>query len=83
MAAAASPALEQKLSRNPGKIGMIVFGLALVAGLIYTILAMKEDLGTIQTTSIFPFILLGVALLTALGFESSTDSTIRPTPWRR
>jgi PiT family inorganic phosphate transporter len=69
MAAAASPALEQKLSRNPGKIGMIVFGIALVAGLIYTVIAMKEDLGTIHSTSIFPFLLLGVALLTALGFE--------------
>jgi PiT family inorganic phosphate transporter len=69
MAAAAQPALEQKLSRNPGKTGMIVFGIALVAGLIYTVMALREDLGSIHTTSIFPFLLLGVALLTALGFE--------------
>jgi inorganic phosphate transporter, PiT family len=69
MATAASPLLEQKLSRNPGKIGMIVFGLALFVGLIYTVLAMKDDLSAIHTTSIYPFVLLGVALLTALGFE--------------
>src|SRR5580658_7063110 len=72
MASAATakiPSIEQKLSRNPGKIGMIIFGIALIAGLIYVVLAMKEDLGTIHITSAYPFMLLGVALLTALGFE--------------
>jgi PiT family inorganic phosphate transporter len=69
MAAAASPALERKLSRNPGKIGMIVFGIALLVGLVYTVMALREDLGAIHSTSILPFLLLGVALLTALGFE--------------
>ena len=64
-----NPTIEQKLSRNPGKIGMMIFGVALIAGLIYTVLAMKEDLGTIHVTSAGPFILLGIALLTALGFE--------------
>src|SRR5277367_2390639 len=67
--AAASPAIQQKLSRNPGKIGMIVFGIALVVGLIYTVVSITRDLGTVHSTSIFPFLLLGVALLTALGFE--------------
>ena len=37
MASAASPALEKKMDRNPGKIGVMVFGVALLAGLIYTI----------------------------------------------
>ena len=69
MATAASPALEKKLSRNPGKIGMIAFGLALVGGLIYSVTALLGDLGSVPTTSIYPFLLLGVALLTALGFE--------------
>jgi len=68
-ATAKIPSIEQKLSRNPGKIGMIVFGAALIVGLIYTVLAMKEDLGSIHATSAAPFILLGVALFTALGFE--------------
>src|SRR5262245_29371562 len=69
MTIVASPALEQKLSRNPGKIGLIVFGSALIGGLIYTINALANDLGSVRTTSIFPYLLLGIALLTALGFE--------------
>jgi PiT family inorganic phosphate transporter len=69
MATAGSTALDAKLSRNPGKIGMIIFGLALVVGLIYTVISISTDLGSIHYTSAFPFLLLGVALLTALGFE--------------
>src|SRR5579863_7013753 len=69
MATAASPALEKKMSRNPGRIGMIVFGIALVVGIIYTGVSIAGDLGNLHPTSITPFFLLGVALLTALGFE--------------
>jgi PiT family inorganic phosphate transporter len=69
MASAASPLLEKKLSRNPGKIGMLVFGVALVVGVIYTGVSIANDIGNVKSTSIFPFLLLGVALLTALGFE--------------
>ncbi len=69
MASAASPALEQKMSRNPGTIGMIVFGIAILVGIIYTGVSIVRDLGTVQSTSAFAFLLLGVALLTALAFE--------------
>lgn len=69
MASAASPALEKKLTRSPGKIGMAVFGLALVFGVIYTGASLVSDLSSVKGTSFFPFLLLGVALLTALGFE--------------
>jgi PiT family inorganic phosphate transporter len=69
MATAASPALEKKMSRNPGAIGMIVFGIALIVGIIYTGVSIARDMGTVHSTSIFPFLLLGVALLTALAFE--------------
>ena len=67
--ASAAPALEQKLAKNPGKIGMLVFGMALLVGLIYTVVSLSSDLATVRTTSFFPFLLLGVALLVALGFE--------------
>ncbi len=50
-------------------IGMIIFGLALVAGVIYTGVSIANDMGSIRTTSALAFILLGVALLTALAFE--------------
>ncbi len=69
MATAASPALDKKMSRNPGAIGMIAFGIALVVGIIYTGVSIARDMGTVHSTSIFPFLLLGVALLTALAFE--------------
>jgi len=69
MAASAAPALEQKMSRSPGMIGIAVFGVALVVGLIYTIISLARDLQAERGTSIFPYLLLGVALLVALGFE--------------
>ena len=68
-ASATAPALQQKMSRNPGKIGMAVFGVALIVGLIYTIISLARDLQVERGTSIYPYILLGVALLVALGFE--------------
>ena len=73
MAAAAAPApapaVHEKLSRSPGKIGMVIFGVALVVGLIYTVISLAKDLQAERGTSIYPFLLLGVALLVALGFE--------------
>jgi PiT family inorganic phosphate transporter len=50
-------------------IGMVVFGIALVVGLIYTIISLAKDLQVERGTSIYPYVLLGVALLVALGFE--------------
>ena len=72
MAAAAParvPALEHKLSRKPGKIGMAIFGLALIVGFVYAIAHLVSDLSSFHPASIFPFVLLGIALLIALGFE--------------
>ncbi|MBV9769177.1 MAG: inorganic phosphate transporter [Bryobacterales bacterium] len=69
MAASAAPALQHKMSRSPGSIGIAIFGAALVVGLIYTIISLGRDLQVVRGTSIYPFILLGVALLVALGFE--------------
>jgi PiT family inorganic phosphate transporter len=68
--APAVSALQEKMSRNPaGKIGMIVFGIALLVGVIYTGVSISNDMGNIHTTSVLAYLLLGVALLTALGFE--------------
>ena len=68
-AAAPAPAVHEKLAKSPGKIGMVVFGVALVVGLIYTIISLAKDLQVERGTSAYPYILLGVALLVALGFE--------------
>jgi PiT family inorganic phosphate transporter len=50
-------------------IGMAVFGLALVIGFGYAAMQLVSDLSNVHTQSVYPFVLLGVALLIALGFE--------------
>src|ERR1700691_1825980 len=69
MATASQTLLDRKLSRSPGKIGMLVFCIVLVIGVGYAGASLLHDLSTIHNESALPFILLGVALLTALGFE--------------
>ena len=62
--------LDQKLKNaKGGKIGMAVFGIMLVCGLIYIISKLSKDLSTVHQASVFPFVLLGLALFIALGFE--------------
>ena len=62
--------LDEKLKKSsPGKIGGIIFGVMLVAGLIYIWSQLSHDLSIVRSPSVFPFILLGVALFIALGFE--------------
>jgi len=67
--ATATPALETKLGRSPGKIGMLGFGVVLLVGVVYCALHLLTDLSTVRSGSITPYVLLGVALLVALGFE--------------
>src|SRR5579872_6475711 len=70
MSAAAAPALvQEKLSKRPSKLGILIFGLFLLVGVIYTAMSLASDLSGVRTSSALPFILLGVALLIALGFE--------------
>ncbi|MGA7301904.1 MAG: inorganic phosphate transporter, partial [Candidatus Sulfotelmatobacter sp.] len=61
--------LDQKLSRSPGKIGMLVFGIVLVIGVGYAGSSLLHDLSFVHNQSVLPFVLLGIALLVALGFE--------------
>ncbi len=66
-------ALEQKLAgrkdSKAGKYGTVVFGAMLVGGLIYIVSRLSVDLSGVHQATIFPYVLLGVALLIALGFE--------------
>src|SRR5271154_448204 len=64
-----SRALEAKLEKGPGKVGMLIFGIALLLGLVYAATHLLSDLSTVHGTSALPFVLLGIALLTALAFE--------------
>ncbi|MGB8582878.1 MAG: inorganic phosphate transporter [Candidatus Sulfotelmatobacter sp.] len=61
--------LDQKLSRSPGKLGMLIFGVVLVIGVGYAGSSLLHDLSFVHNESVLPFVLLGIALLVALGFE--------------
>jgi len=67
--ASSRPALEAKLNRSPGMIGMVGFGIVLIVGLIYCAFHLLSDLSIVHSASIMPYVLLGIALLVALGFE--------------
>ena len=66
---ASSSAVHEKLNKSPGKIGMAIFGLVLIGGLGYAVSQLANDLGTTHLASAWPYVLLGIALLIALGFE--------------
>jgi len=64
--------LDAKLTGGAGKsakIGMLVFGVALIIGFIYAGVHLVSDLAEIHSPEVMPFVLLGIALLVALGFE--------------
>src|ERR1700684_2954695 len=69
MAAAPPTVLDQKLSRSPGKLGMLIFGAVLIVGVAYSGSSLLHDLSFVHSDSILPYLLLGLALLVALGFE--------------
>ena len=66
---AASSAVHAKLSKSPGKIGMAIFIGVLAIGFVYAGYHLISDLSVVHSASIFPYFLLGIALLVALGFE--------------
>src|SRR5277367_5695340 len=62
--------LDQKLKKSsPGRIGILAFLVILVGGVVFIGLRLKSDLAMVHAPSIFPYFLLGVALMIALAFE--------------
>jgi PiT family inorganic phosphate transporter len=65
-----SSILDEKLKKsNPGLIGSLIFGALLLGGAIYIGVRLSADLSVVHNASLFPFLLLGLALFIALGFE--------------
>jgi inorganic phosphate transporter, PiT family len=64
-----APALEAKLGKGPGKLGILVFVVVLIVGVGYAASHLFSDLSGVHNASIMPYVLLGLALLVALGFE--------------
>src|SRR6201996_8382664 len=50
-------------------VGLIIFILVIVAGAIYCATHLVDDLQSVRQVSFLPYLLLGIALLIALGFE--------------
>src|SRR5271155_4730983 len=69
MATASETLLNQKLSRSPGKLGILIFGAVFVVGMLYAGTSLLRDLSSVHSASIMPYVLLGIALLVALAFE--------------
>jgi inorganic phosphate transporter, PiT family len=67
--AAGKHSIHDKLNKGPGTIGMLGFGVVLVIGVIYSAYHLLSDLSVVHNSSIMPYVLLGIALLVALGFE--------------
>jgi inorganic phosphate transporter, PiT family len=61
--------LHEKMSKSPGAIGMIIFGIALIGGLGYAGSQLIHDLAGTHLASVWPYALLALALLIALAFE--------------
>ena len=62
--------LDQKLKKSsPGRLGILLFLLILVGGIVFIGFRILSDLSGVHVTSAWPYILLGIALLIALAFE--------------
>ena len=55
--------------QGSGRIFGLIFGVILLIGAGYAGSHLVEDLSTVRVQSLAPFVLLGIALLIALGFE--------------
>jgi PiT family inorganic phosphate transporter len=66
---AAGTLLDRQVKQPSGIAGTIIFGAALLAGIVYAATHLARDLSGTHFLSAWPYILLGLALLIALGFE--------------
>jgi PiT family inorganic phosphate transporter len=61
--------LDRTAKTKPSRFGRALFLLALIGSLSYIVFHVAADLRTVSIPSIWPYMLLGLALLIALGFE--------------
>jgi PiT family inorganic phosphate transporter len=66
---ASAPNLYGKQKKSSRRAGIALFLLALTSGLCYIVFHVAKDLDAVTVTSVWPYLLLGLALLIALGFE--------------
>ena len=61
--------LDGKLKPRSSRRALAIFAIAVIAGLAYIVFHIARDLDAVKTVSTWPYMLLGLALLIALGFE--------------
>ena len=61
--------LDARLSDRTGWLAGLVFGSALALGVAYVGAHLIVDLAQVRSPSVLPYLLLGLALFVALGFE--------------
>jgi PiT family inorganic phosphate transporter len=61
--------LDGRQKKSSSKAGLVLFGLALAGGLAYIVFHVAKDLNTVAVPTVWPYLLLALALLIALGFE--------------
>jgi PiT family inorganic phosphate transporter len=67
--AAPAPASSKLVSHKSNPWFNVLAGLVVIAGIIYAGYHLASDLSVVRDTRAYPYILLGIALLIALGFE--------------
>jgi PiT family inorganic phosphate transporter len=66
---AGTSVLDRMQKKSSSRKGLILFLVALAGGLGFIAFHVAKDLDTVTVTSVWPYLLLGLALLIALGFE--------------
>jgi PiT family inorganic phosphate transporter len=61
--------VDRKLKRTSSRRSLVLFFAALISGLGYIGFHVAKDMDSVTVTSVWPYLLLGLALLIALGFE--------------
>jgi inorganic phosphate transporter, PiT family len=62
-------AVHDKINKGPHKVGIFVFAGLLAIGVAYALSHLISDVSQVRHPSSYAYVLLGVALLVALGFE--------------
>jgi PiT family inorganic phosphate transporter len=63
------PQQQRNLDSGGSKYFIAAFGVILLVGVVYAGIHLGADLSAVHTTSALPYVLLGIALAIALGFE--------------
>src|ERR1700730_12131000 len=57
------------VGHKPNPLFNILAGVVIAAGMIYAGYHLADDLSVVRDTHVYPYVLLGIALVIALGFE--------------